>query len=212
MAGLITHLYIADRIYKELKIDNKNGFWLGSIAPDTIMSRKDYQSSQKMVSHLREDISGEGWYEAESIELFKTRIREFTKEHKCDFSKVYLIHLLTDEQFHFGIRKVVVEKLKYDGLPYSGKDLLYTMLDVLDSIDNFLLISNPHLIDILSEIEKECHMYEILNIKSSYICSHFEWIRNRIEIASNVESKHVDETLIRNAIEEIIQSLLEILS
>ena len=66
MAGAITHLVIAEKIYAELGDDiikNVPLFFGGNIAPDAIHAKKDYQRADKVRVHLRPTSYGYGYPE-----------------------------------------------------------------------------------------------------------------------------------------------------
>lgn len=110
MAGTVTHLAIADKIYFILgnkAIKNLPLFFSGNIAPDAIHAKKDYQRADKKRSHLCEGIKSYGYGYPEISQLFKDRVNEFIEKYYMaagedkDLYLGYIVHLLVDEFYLF---------------------------------------------------------------------------------------------------------------
>lgn len=112
MAGALTHLAIADRIYLELGNDvikNLPLFFGGNIAPDAIHAKTNYQRSDKIRSHLCEGIELYGYGHPKINQLFHNRINKFIEKYYLtagadrDLYLGYIIHLLVDELDVFSV-------------------------------------------------------------------------------------------------------------
>ena len=116
MAGTITHVAIADKIYCILgkdKIKNLPLFFGGNLAPDAIHAKKDYQRIDKKRSHLCEGINAYGYLDSEVAKLFKDRVNEFIENYYLtagddkDLYLGYITHLLADEYHLLEIYKYI---------------------------------------------------------------------------------------------------------
>lgn len=212
MAGVITHLQIGKMIYKDQKylIDDEIGFYLGTIAPDSIMAKADYQRIDKIITHLRIGISSEDWYKDEYQELYEKRILEFINKYYNhpqslnSFYLGYITHLLTDQYFHNCVRKMIVQKLKDNNFPYTGKDLLKVMTYEFDAFDYYLLHNNQDLIEIIHMMENISENYEVQDLlPCSYIMHNFTWIKTKfIDHQENLNLKYFQESDILRFINE----------
>lgn len=83
MAGVITHIYVAGLLIENglVNVVNKSKYYLGTIAPDAIMSNSNYQREDKKYTHLRENISSDEWYHEEYKKLYRNRIELFYIEN-----------------------------------------------------------------------------------------------------------------------------------
>lgn len=183
MAGVITHIYIAEIILKRnlVTVKDEAEYYLGSIAPDAIMAKKNYVRDDKKTSHLRDNISSDRWYQDQYKKLFEQRLQSFYKEHvinqDSDFALGYYIHLLTDQAFHYSFRDDIVETLKSKNLPYEKEYLRDAMIYELNALDYDLLSKNKHILDILLQAKKRCNLNHIDGLVSSEtLCKNFEWI------------------------------------
>lgn len=186
MAGVITHIYIADLILKSgiINVSDKESYFLGSISPDAIMSKENYQRDDKKISHLRDNISSDRWYQKQYKELFTERLNTFYRDYvltdKTDFSLGYYIHLLTDQAFHYSFRDDIVNTLKKKELPYQNDSLKHAILYELDTIDYSLLDENKWILDTLKNINKICMSHQLEHlISSEMICKNFQWINQK---------------------------------
>lgn len=124
MAGTLTHLAIADKIYYILGgdvIKNLPLFFGGNIAPDAIHAKKDYQRADKKHSHLCDGICSYGYGYPEIVKLFKDRVNEFIEKYYLtagedkDLYLGYIVHLLVDEFDMFSAYERLENQLKSDG-------------------------------------------------------------------------------------------------
>jgi hypothetical protein len=124
MAGIETHLAIADKIYFILggdAIKNLPLFFGGNIAPDAVHMKKDYQRLYKKRSHLTVGVLDYGYGDSGMAKLFKDRVNEFIENYYLpsgedkDLYLGYIIHLLTDEFNSRMVYKRLEEHLKNNG-------------------------------------------------------------------------------------------------
>lgn len=97
----MTHLCIAYNILKcTPQIKNPSDFLLGSIAPDSVHFRDNYDSNMKKVSHLM--VGDKKWGEYTNNEEWLRNILAFLEENKgmerIDFLYGYCGHLIADIQ------------------------------------------------------------------------------------------------------------------
>lgn len=214
MAGVITHIYVADLLVERglLEITSRSNYLLGSIAPDAIMSKKIYHRDDKKISHLREGISSVDWYKSEYRSLFKERVIEFYKKEvlgkKNDFAFGYLVHLLTDQAFHYTFRVDVINSLKERKLPYDGRGLLLAMVNDLDAMDYALLETNQHLYEELIESKSICMENHIDNlIDSESLCENYDWIEDKFgnDTLSNSKFIYFQKSKMQDLFSEVIE-------
>jgi len=160
MAGTVTHLAIADKIYSILGdsvIKNLPLFFGGNIAPDAIHAKKDYQRADKKRSHLCEGIRSYGYGYPEISELFKDRVNEFIQNYylpagdEKDLYLGYVTHLLADECNLLMIYRHLEEDLKNNEANAVGSDFRKNLADSVNNgeyRDIFKNISNIYDISI----------------------------------------------------------------
>jgi hypothetical protein len=168
MAGIITHLAIANRILNTLPdgiIINKGLFYAGSIAPDLIRMREGVVRADKKHSHMRDNIADVDFNKTENLTMFHNRVTSFindniSKENNIiDLYKGYVVHLLSDEIFLLTIRPdFAVEMGKLGILP---TDILFRdkILYDLDCHDFRLIEDNDQMkeiCDLLKNAEAYC--------------------------------------------------------
>ncbi len=189
MAGVITHIFVADLLVKKgiVDVSNRSKYLLGSIAPDSIMSKEDYHRDDKKMSHLREGISSDDWYLDEFKELFKKRVKKFYNANdNDDFTLGYMIHILTDQAFHYTFRREIIRLLKENNRPFTGRELMFAMVNELDALDYVLLKDNLSLYKELLLSKNLCSKYKLDKIiDSKSLCSNFEWIESKFSQTSN---------------------------
>ncbi len=214
MAGLITHLYVAELLINEglLNISDRYKYFLGTLAPDAIMSKKDYHRDDKKHTHLRIGISSDDWYKKEYKNMFKIRVKAFSdnyiKEKNDDFAIGYLIHLLTDQAFHYTFRKSIIETLKEKKLPFEGRELMLSMVNELDSLDFYLLKKNKSLKDILVKCKGVCEENNIaLLISSDSLCGNFKWIEEKYIDTSytKIDFRHFNTNELSSLFEQVLE-------
>lgn len=146
MAGIITHVAIADRIADALgdRIKNVPLFFSGNIAPDSIHSRKNFVREMKKHTHLRDDIRDSDFLKCESQKLFHKRIDKFIERYcikndkEFDLYCGYLTHLLADELFMKTIRLDFTEQMEKLNISQPDREFFLYISSDLDNIDNRL--------------------------------------------------------------------------
>lgn len=192
MAGVIAHIFVAKQLLNRriVSVSNINKYILGSIAPDAIMSKDNYVRDDKKISHLRKGISSDDWYLDDYKKLFSLRTKKFytseIKPNNDEFALGYLIHLLTDQAFHYIFRQNIIQILKRKGLPYNGKSLLEVMVHELDVLDYNLLRDNSDIISDIKNIQSICAMNNIDGIiDSQSLYKNFKWIESKFVLSKN---------------------------
>lgn len=151
MAGIITHIAIADRVAGMMdgKIKNLPMFFSGNIAPDSIHSRENFVRDMKKHTHLRDDIRDADFLKPENLKLFHERLDYFVR-HYCiigneefDLYCGYLTHLITDELFMKTIRLKFAEEMENLNIKQSDKAFFLNISADLDNIDNRLSQEYP---------------------------------------------------------------------
>ena len=168
MAGVVTHLAIANRIINELPdgiITNKGLFYAGSIAPDLIRMREGVVRADKKHSHMRDNIADIDFSKRENLTMFHNRVTSFINDNKSKDNKLidlyrgYVVHILSDEIFLLTIRPNFV--MKMDKLGIVPTDILFRdkIFYDLDCHDFMLVKDNSEMKDIcnlLKNVESHC--------------------------------------------------------
>jgi hypothetical protein len=186
MAGVITHIFIANRLLKNkiISVQNETEFYLGVVAPDAVMSNKNYTRDDKLVSHLRDNIPSDRWYQDQYQDIFKTNLRKFYDKEvyvsQSDYSLGYLVHLITDQVFHYSFRDDIEFALKSKNIDYDNNMLKEAMLNDLDIIDYYLLEKNDYIKEVLNNTSDKCNIFgnEEYVTKES-VCKNFVWIESK---------------------------------
>ena len=106
MPGSVTHIAIADKVYNVLGgnvIQNLPLFFGGSIAPDAIHAKADYQRADKKRAHFCDGIHLYGYGHPKSARLFQNRVKKFVGQYFIpggvdkELYLGYAVHLLADE-------------------------------------------------------------------------------------------------------------------
>ncbi len=186
MAGVITHIFIANKLLKSkvISVQNETEFYLGVVAPDAVMSKKDYKREDKMVSHLRENIPSDRWYQDQFRDIFEFNLRQFYDKEvnnaNNDYSLGYLVHLITDQVFHQTFRDDIEFALKSKNIEYDNHMLKAAILNDLDIIDFYLLVRNEYIKEVLNDIRDECNAHgneEYVTRES--VCKNFVWMDSK---------------------------------
>lgn len=140
MAGVVTHLAIANMAAKLLQIENIPLYYAGNIAPDCVHSRDNYVREMKRHSHFKDGFPEVDFLRHENIETFHGRLDEFARDY-CKKGRDkelylgYLSHLITDELFIKTIRVECVEKAREHDILQTDKEFLDFMMRELDGGD-----------------------------------------------------------------------------
>lgn len=161
MAGIITHLAIANKIVNELPngiIKSRGLFYAGSIAPDLIRMRQGVTRADKKHTHMREGITDVDFIKTENLEIFHNRVKIFVHDNISegndisDLYKGFVVHLLSDEMFLINVRPDFVVEMKALGI--EPTDILFRdkILDDLDSHDFKLVDNHREMKDVLNSL------------------------------------------------------------
>lgn len=150
MAGVITHLVIANEILNYLPvgtIEDVGLFCLGSFAPDAIHAREDYIRAYKKHTHFRDDIPDKDFEQKDNYTLYKSRLVEFINVNNSrtdgllDLYRGYVVHILTDELFVLSLRKEFSTELEKRGIKESDRRFFeYIVADM--NRNDMLLVEN----------------------------------------------------------------------
>ena len=168
MAGVITHLAIANRIINALPdgiITNKGLFYVGSIAPDLIRMREGVVRADKKHSHMRDNIADVDFSKRENLTMFHNRVTSFIKDNISkenniiDLYRGYVVHLLSDEMFLLNVRPNFV--MEMDKLGIAPTNILFRdkIFHDLDCHDFMLVKDNSEMKDIcnlIKNVEPHC--------------------------------------------------------
>lgn len=196
MPGTVTHLVIADKVINKLpkgSIKKEGYFYAGTIAPDSVLARADFEMQHKKLSHLKHGIPDVDFYYKEYYELFNSRLDDFVKKKiyknniQLDIELGYLVHLLADEIFLLTIYREMIteldkkliseaseEFLKHISFLKANTDLrLINEYNNLDEIKNLLINVEPfELVGYLTEQEISRSLNWVirncLNMKKDY--------------------------------------------
>lgn len=169
MAGIITHLAIANKIINELPsgiIKDEGLFYAGSIAPDLIRMREGVTRADKKHTHMREGITDVDFIKKENLEIFHSRVNSFINDNISekndirDLHKGFVVHLLSDEMFLINVRPDFVVKMNTLGI--EPTDILFRdkILDDLDRHD-FKLVDNHREMKVVLDLLKNVEPYSI---------------------------------------------------
>lgn len=222
MAGIITHIAIADKITDMLgdKIKNVPLFFGGNIAPDCIHSRVQYVRSMKKHTHLRDDIRDADFINADSQALFHGRLDEFVERYcvradaEFDLYCGYFSHLVTDELFIKTIRQDFVLEMEKQDIKQSDKSFFEFITSDLFDIDN-RLAQEYHFKNAPKQTLWAAKDYEVRDyLTADEINNSKGWITNWFDNKNKLsEPKYISYQriidFIDNASQEIVKRLYE---
>ncbi|MFT4145727.1 MAG: zinc dependent phospholipase C family protein [Mobilitalea sp.] len=163
MAGVITHLVVADEMLKSLPegtINQKGLFYLGSFAPDAVHARENYIRAYKKHSHFRDDILDSDFELEENYEIYKKRLIDFIIRHQdyndplIDLYRGYVVHILTDELFMLSVRNEFSKSVKEIGIEQSNPLFYETIVTDLHRNDMLLVNQYDRMKDIKMILEQ----------------------------------------------------------
>lgn len=163
MAGLITHLVIANEIIKiipEGVIKDTGMFFMGSIAPDAVHARENYVRSYKKHSHFRDNIPDKAFEEPYNYKLYFSRLSNFI--NRCirradglmDLYRGYVVHIITDELFVLSVRKEFCESMTKLGIEQGNRLFFEYIVNDMTRNDYLLLERYKEMEEIRAAIEK----------------------------------------------------------
>ena len=124
MSFVMTHLAIAKGINDKIGIaNNLRSFYLGTISPDCVHVRNDYNSDMKKNSHFCVGI--EGWGRITNNQEWRDNILSLLCSYRnhsdIDFYLGYFIHILVDASDNEKIHMPFLEKYAQAGLPLQER-------------------------------------------------------------------------------------------
>jgi hypothetical protein len=151
MAGTVTHIAIAEKIYGIVgsgKISGLADFYNGNLAPDAIHAKKGYQREDKKRTHLTEGIPNSEMINPEKAKLFYGRVNDFIKNyyvnaHEKDLYLGYITHLLTDALFNTTVRENIVKKASSDGISQHTPEFAKIITSDIVNVDHALVSKYP---------------------------------------------------------------------
>ena len=190
MANTIAHLMVAQRILSKKPdfVQDRDSYYMGCIAPDTISSMDGWTRDDKKITHLRLGIPDLEWLQEHRMQCFTERVRDFAALHldrsavaagQLDFNIGYMVHLLTDKWNHKTVRQTEIKEANKIGIQ-DGEPAFYRLiLNDLDALDNYLLDSYPHIRRLFEELMEKPVLYDIPElIKKEYIEKSKLWWQN----------------------------------
>jgi hypothetical protein len=208
MAGIITHLAIANRILNALPdgtITNKGLFYAGSIAPDLIRMREGVVRADKKHSHMRDNIADMEFGKRENLAMFHSRVANFINDNMSeeknitDLYRGYVVHVLSDEIFLLTIRPDFV--IEMDKLGIMPTDILFRdkIWHDLDCHDFRLIKDNGQMKDICNLLKSvEPHSIDDY-ITDKELALGINWV-----IEKNFDQEHGDSEPIYIPYEKIL--------
>lgn len=159
MAQPMMHLLVAERVYNSgcIPIQAYGDFLLGSIAPDAVHMKANYERRLKDISHYKFDSRS-------PIRIFDGFMKKYGATGNQDFAYGYLVHLLSDMIWYHEVRVPFKERfaqnpskdMSMNEAYYADCEQLEQMLyedekaaDVIES----LKVSNAITLDGLIEAE-----------------------------------------------------------
>lgn len=163
MAGLATHLIIAKEIHNLLPegtIQNLGQFYAGSIAPDAIHARINYVRTDKMHTHLRDDIPDQDFIKEPYLKLFRQRVTDYILKHRdcedglLDVYRGYVVHLLTDELYLLTLRQEFVQMMEKLDIFQLDKEFILRVITDMNRNDFLLIYHDKELEEIKYQLEQ----------------------------------------------------------
>lgn len=150
MAGIITHMAVANEVRKRLPpdvIQDMGLFFMGNLAPDAVHCREGYIRAYKKRTHFREDIVDRDFIKEENQSLFHQRLAAFIGENTgreagtLDQYRGYAAHNLTDELYLLTLRQEFCEVMEQQGIDQSNPLFFQTIITDMRRND-YLLMKN----------------------------------------------------------------------
>lgn len=227
MANTIAHIAVAHTVLSQRPdlVKDKNKYYLGSIAPDSIESKPGAVRDDKKKVHLRLGISDMEWLKPEKMRIFDRRLEEFIKEsitdeeddHHRDFAIGYLVHLLTDKINHGTVRLRILNELIPKGFEDGKWNFIHQVLNELEALDWYLLRSRPK----LSELFYTVMALPVENRMPGYIEPEYlekslkwwkaEYVPQISQRKANIVETHEIDDFVELASQEILKELERII-
>ncbi len=207
----MTHLIIAYEVAgKTDAIKNKSDFLLGSIAPDCVHFRANYDSDMKKASHLC--VGEQKWGRITNNDEWFENIMKYLDTSKnaenIDFVYGYIAHILTDMQNSIKIWTPFRLKTENDiSVGVSSQDLLGLYHKEFYGVDYAMYLNYKNTEEIWALLEKSnsyslyevAHKKEVEEIKTSILHEQFnnrseEDISKNIWVTLDCFNKFVEDT------------------
>jgi hypothetical protein len=223
MAGIITHLIIADEILKKIPmglITNQDLFYAGSFAPDAIHEREGYIRADKKHTHLRDDILDKDFSNEENLMLFHNRVKDFItanihrKGKQLDLYRGYVVHLLTDELFTLTVRQEFVCEMDKIGIAQNDRLFYTNILNDIFCID-FSLIKKYKSMEKIGKLLENMEPYSIDNyLTENELTRGRNWVLKNLfnQDNQNEEPLYISNERIVRFINEATQDIITRLS
>lgn len=224
MAGVITHMVVANEIRKRLPegtIKDMGLFYLGNLAPDSIHAREGYIRAYKKHTHFRDDIPDKDFAKEECLALFHERLAEFIKENRnreddlLDLYRGYVAHVITDEVFILTLRDEFRDIMEQKGIAQFDPLFFEYIVKDMTRNDMLLVMNYEDIEDIRIQME-QVPIYPIKGylteqeIKTSRDWLVYHHFYHKQEIIEPVYISYLRMTeFIQVAAEEIVKRLSE---
>lgn len=217
MAGIITHMEIANKIMKALPegtITNEELFLLGSMAPDAVRIRKD-----KKHSHMKDNTTDTDFIKEENLKIFHKRVENFIKEYTTedknlmDLYRGFIVHVLSDELFLLHVRPDFIIKMDKLGIASTDIEFRDKILYDLDAHDYTILRNS-------SDLKEKCRLLKDTKpiaigdfVSAELLGNEIKWVQDKYIDQGNkaVEPIYISYdnicTFISNAVDNIIRRL-----
>jgi hypothetical protein len=128
MSFAMTHIAVAKEVNDSIKIvKDFSNYYLGTISPDCVHVRKEYNSDMKKNSHFC--VGNEGWGRITNNQEWRNNVLSLLSSYKnhldFDFFLGYFIHVLVDvsdnEKIHIPFKK----KYEKEGLPLNDRGRVF---------------------------------------------------------------------------------------
>ena len=162
MAGIVAHLMIAQKIIEKLPLGTFKDealFYAGSIAPDGVHARENYERAHKKKSHFRDDIRDIDFIKDENRAAFHNKARRFISDFLSDSNKHtdlykgYLAHVLADELFIMTVREEFVKKMELSGIMQWDRAFFHKIVTELQNLDLQLIQNHSGINEIKNLLE-----------------------------------------------------------
>ena len=121
MATWITHLRIAEKVFKELNNLDETAFYIGAIAPDSgrMVDNFTYLPSKDVSHWKREGVSYEQRFD-DNAEFYKKYAEDEKDSLLFSFYLGYYVHILTDTMY---VRDIIHPYIEKNGKPHWRENI-----------------------------------------------------------------------------------------
>lgn len=190
MSNLVAHTAVAKAILEKRPnlVQNRRAYYLGALAPDTIMGVPGTTKEDKKRVHLREGIQDDQWFQPDQMEIFRKRVQEFIDRYitnetdgaQRDFNMGFVVHALTDKCNHGLILPKVFKIVKEQGIGFNTNEFGDMCVNDLEAYDKYLLEKDPEIRAIIEELNSRESEYGLAGwIEKEYISGAMWWWTNK---------------------------------